>query len=209
MDWSRTTTTYSRRLARWPSFAKPTCRSLSFSLEGTTRFDQPAFYSCTSNTSRGRQRPIDPRCGVLPRTTSPAMTRWITSNASRRGRVGTANPSIENRVSPQPSWLVIRSPSSDLDSRRPAPGRRRNTITSQGHPRTAFRRALELTALVALRDRERGRRYAIRWLKRWLTERDAATIEDAAWLAGCLAALGGNSHDAALAALRAASTGLS
>jgi hypothetical protein len=108
-----------------------------------------------------------------------------------------------------------------------------STITAQGHPRTAFRRAiergnlvvaeieardvgqldlgeaLELTALVALRDRERGRRYAVRWLKRWLEETDAATLDDAALVAGCLAALDGHSHDAALAALRTASTGLS
>jgi hypothetical protein len=62
--------------------------------------------------------------------------------------------------------------------------------------------ALELTALVTLRDRERGS-------KRWLEEANAATIDDAAWLAGCLAALGGPAHGAALAALRAACTGLS
>ena len=77
-------------------------------------------------------------------------------------------------------------------------------MTSQAHPRTAFRRAiergnrvvagiearevgqleldeaLELTALVALRDRGRSRRYAVRWLQRWLEEATAPTIEDAA-----------------------------
>jgi hypothetical protein len=75
-------------------------------------------------------------------------------------------------------------------------------MTSQGHPRTVFRRAiatdnlvaaelnarmmgvvtlveaLELTALVALRDRDptRGSRYAARWLGRWLAETPAATV---------------------------------
>ena len=33
--------------------------------------------------------------------------------------------------------------------------------------------ALELTALIALRDRERGARYALRWLQRWLERRTA------------------------------------
>ena len=98
-------------------------------------------------------------------------------------------------------------------------------MTSQGHPRTVFRRALErgnllvaeatarevgqvslgealeLTALVALHDRERGGRYAVRWLHRWLAER-GPTIDQAVMAAGCLAELGGGEHDAALAALR-------
>jgi hypothetical protein len=69
--------------------------------------------------------------------------------------------------------------------------------------------ALELTALVALRDRQRGRRYAVRWLQRWLEETDAATIDYAAVVAGCLAALGTNGHAAALTALQGVSTGLS
>ena len=67
-------------------------------------------------------------------------------------------------------------------------------MTSQGHPRTVFRRALEhgnlvaaeitarelggldlsdaleLTALIALRDRARGPRAGARWLQRWLDE---------------------------------------
>jgi hypothetical protein len=51
--------------------------------------------------------------------------------------------------------------------------------------------ALELTALISLRDRERGRRYALRWLQRWLEEAKTPTIEDAAMVASCLAALGG------------------
>jgi hypothetical protein len=109
---------------------------------------------------------------------------------------------------------------------RPAPGEERQA-TSQGHPRAVFRRALErgnvvvaevtarelgrldlsesleLTALVALRNRERGGRFAVRWLKRWLDEADTPTIEEATVIGSCLAALGGPAHDTALAALRA------
>ena len=97
--------------------------------------------------------------------------------------------------------------------------------TSQGHPRTVFRRALErgnllvaevtareigpldlgesleLTALVALRNRARGGRFAVRLLERWLEEA-APAIEEAALAAACLAALGGSGHKEALAALR-------
>lgn len=100
-------------------------------------------------------------------------------------------------------------------------------MTSQGHALATFRRALErgnlvaaelaareagglglsealeLTALVALRDRERGHRYALRWLARWLEEA-GATLDDTVIVVGCLAALGGPSHHRALQALRAA-----
>ena len=98
--------------------------------------------------------------------------------------------------------------------------------TSEGHPRTAFRRAiergnlvsagfeareagrldlgeaLELTALVALRDRPRSRRLAARWLQRWLDERRAPLIDEVVMVAGSLAALGGPLHAEALAAIR-------
>jgi hypothetical protein len=100
-------------------------------------------------------------------------------------------------------------------------------VTSQGHSLANLRRALErgnlvaaelaaheagrldlsealeLTALVALRERERGRRYALRWLARWLEEADV-TLDEAVTVAACLAALGGPSHHRALQALRAA-----
>ena len=110
----------------------------------------------------------------------------------------------------------------------PAPERSAE-LTSQGHPLTIFRRsievgnvvaaelaaretrglsladALDLTALVALRSRERSRRFAARWLQRYLGETPGATIDDAVMVAGCLAALGGAGHEQALAALRAMS----
>ena len=107
---------------------------------------------------------------------------------------------------------------------RPAPGRW--TLTAEGHPRTVFRRAiergnlmsaetaaremgvislleaLELTALVALRDRARASRFATRWLHRLLEER-SPTIDEAALAASALAALGGHGHNAAAASLLA------
>ena len=103
-------------------------------------------------------------------------------------------------------------------------------MTSQGHPRTVFRRALEhgnvlvaeaaarevghidlrealeLTALVAKNDRVRGRRMASRWLERWLGEAPAPMIDEAVMIASCLAALGTANHDEALMSLRAVST---
>jgi hypothetical protein len=61
--------------------------------------------------------------------------------------------------------------------------------------------------LVALRDRERGRRYGVRWLQRWLDEAEAPTIEDAVLVTSCLAALGGRQHVPALDTLRALAVG--
>src|SRR5205085_8314915 len=57
--------------------------------------------------------------------------------------------------------------------------------TIPGVGRLDLRAALELTALIALCDRERGRRYAVRWLQRWLEGAESPTIEEA------FAALGG------------------
>ena len=105
-------------------------------------------------------------------------------------------------------------------------------MTSQGHPHAIFANAiragnvvaaelaavemgrpldlveaLELTALTALRgrdrphDRVRARRLSVRWLRRWL-ERCDGTIDEAAMVAGCLVALGGPGHESALTALR-------
>jgi hypothetical protein len=63
--------------------------------------------------------------------------------------------------------------------------------------------ALDFTALVALRDRDRSRRMAGRWLQRRLDEAGSVTIDDAAMAAVCLAALGGPHHAEGLAAIRA------
>jgi hypothetical protein len=62
--------------------------------------------------------------------------------------------------------------------------------------------ALDLTALVALRDRTRSRRMTARRLQRWLDEMAGVTIDEAAMVVGCLATLRGPGHDRALNALR-------
>ena len=103
-------------------------------------------------------------------------------------------------------------------------------MTSQGSPRSVFRRAvengnllvaeivareigviylseaLELTALIALKERSRLPRLGARWLQRWLDESPTPTLEDAAFVAACLGALGGEQHEHALAALRGIAT---
>jgi hypothetical protein len=100
-------------------------------------------------------------------------------------------------------------------------------MTSQGHPRAVFRRAiergnllvaemtareigkvslieaLELTALIALKDPPRHGRAGTRWLRKYLEEFPGAGLDDAAFVVGALSALGGPQHDAAAVALRA------
>ena len=99
-------------------------------------------------------------------------------------------------------------------------------MTSQGHPRTVFpealehgnlmlaevtarevghidlSEALELTALIALRDRPRASSYGVRWLQRYVEAGGAVTIEEVSFVADCPAALGGLNHETALTALR-------
>jgi hypothetical protein len=55
--------------------------------------------------------------------------------------------------------------------------------------------------LIALRDPQRGARYAVRWLQRWIEEKDPA-LGEVVLVAGCLNALGGPPHTTALATLR-------
>jgi hypothetical protein len=99
--------------------------------------------------------------------------------------------------------------------------------TSQGHPRTIFRRALErgnlvlaevtareigrvtiaealeLTALVARKQPHRYGRFAARWLCLWLEEHEKATLEEVALLVSNLQALvSSREHAPALARLR-------
>ena len=100
-------------------------------------------------------------------------------------------------------------------------------MTAQGHPRAVFRRAIErgnllvaeatareigrlglaealdLTALIAVKDPRRRSRVSARWLFRYLQECDTTTIEEAAHAAAALAALGGPGHDDAHHALAA------
>jgi hypothetical protein len=100
-------------------------------------------------------------------------------------------------------------------------------LTATGHPRAIFRRAiergnlvvadvtaremgrislieaLELTALIALKDSQRHGRAGARWMQRYLEESQSAGLDDIAFVAGCLSALGGREHETALTALRA------
>ena len=76
-------------------------------------------------------------------------------------------------------------------------------VTAREVGRIDLREALELTALIARRDRPRSDRYRVRWLKRYLDEK-AMSMEDAALVTGALSALGGPRHGEALALLRAA-----
>ena len=62
--------------------------------------------------------------------------------------------------------------------------------------------ALELTLLVARKDPRRHQRVAARWLLRYL-EDPAATIEEAALAASCLAALPGAGYPEAAQTLKA------
>jgi hypothetical protein len=59
----------------------------------------------------------------------------------------------------------------------------------------------ELTALIALKQPERGRRVAAAWLQRYLDEMPQATIDHVLLLAPLLSASGGQRHDQALRAL--------
>jgi len=75
-------------------------------------------------------------------------------------------------------------------------------ITARELGRIDLGDALELTALVASKNRTRSRRMAARWLERWMIE-TAPAIDEAVMVVGCLAALGSTRHDEALENLRA------
>jgi hypothetical protein len=100
-------------------------------------------------------------------------------------------------------------------------------LTAQGHPRVIFHRAiergnlmlaettaremghvdlgeaLELVALIARHDPRRHGRAGARWMRIYLDARTAAGLDDVVFVAGCLSALGGREHEAAMASLRA------
>ena len=114
-----------------------------------------------------------------------------------------------------------------LDSRPAVRPRRGDTSTSQGRPRTVFARALqhgnlvvseatarelgrislaealELTILIARKDPRRHPRVAARWLLRYLEDCPEATIDEAAMVAACVAALTGDRYQDATLTLRA------
>ncbi len=62
--------------------------------------------------------------------------------------------------------------------------------------------ALDLTALVAQRAPARHNRFAARWLRYYLEEREPESLDEIVFVIGCLMALTGDDHELALAALR-------
>jgi hypothetical protein len=99
-------------------------------------------------------------------------------------------------------------------------------LTSQGHARTIFRRALargnllvaeatarevgrlsldealELTILISTRQPDRHPRVAARWLRRYLEANERATIDQAVLVAAALAGLRGPERDRSVGLLR-------
>jgi hypothetical protein len=73
------------------------------------------------------------------------------------------------------------------------------TLRELGRP--TIDELLLLTAAICLKQPERGRRVAGRFLQRYLDAHEQLTIDDAALVASLLAALGGPRHEPALAAL--------
>jgi hypothetical protein len=63
--------------------------------------------------------------------------------------------------------------------------------------------ALELVGLIAQKDPRRHGRAGARWVRRYLDENPDAGLDDLALAVGCLSALGGAEHAAAMEALRA------
>jgi hypothetical protein len=76
------------------------------------------------------------------------------------------------------------------------------TVLRTEIPRPTLRDLLELTALIAMKDRGRFWRVAARWLFKYLEAVEGATIDDAMYVAANLGALGGRQHEQALTALR-------
>src|SRR3954454_6168332 len=75
-------------------------------------------------------------------------------------------------------------------ARRPPHRRVGRPASPEGRPRERARAHRD--------DRDRGRRAGARWLQRWLDETAGATIDEAAFVVGCLVALGGLGYGAAL-----------
>ena len=76
-------------------------------------------------------------------------------------------------------------------------------VTARELGRITLAEALELTALVAERDPDRGLRFCVRWLRRLLDEDETITPAQAALAASALAALGGPGHNDAFGILAA------
>ena len=128
-------------------------------------------------------------------------------------------------ATPSPAATLTGAPTR-LRLPRAARPREGGPLADHGHPRPKFHRALEtgslilaelgarecghlsldealrLTALVALHDRDRGERYALRWLSRYLAERPAATLDERDDRRHLPRRAGRSRHEPALLALR-------
>jgi hypothetical protein len=69
-------------------------------------------------------------------------------------------------------------------------------------PPLSLEGALDMTMLIARKDPRPHPRVAARWLLRYLEESDDPTIDEAAMVATCLAALAGDRHRDAAQTLR-------
>jgi hypothetical protein len=69
--------------------------------------------------------------------------------------------------------------------------------------RVSLVESLALTSSAMQNAPERGRRYAVRWLRRLLEEGDLLTLEDVALAVSSLQSLGGRSRHAAASTLTA------
>jgi hypothetical protein len=74
--------------------------------------------------------------------------------------------------------------------------------TAREMGKVSLEEALELVALIAFKDPRRHGRAGARWMQRYLDENKGAGLDDVVFVAGCLSALGGREHAAAVAALR-------
>jgi hypothetical protein len=75
------------------------------------------------------------------------------------------------------------------------------TLRELGRP--TLGELLELVHLIAHKSPHRHGRAGARWLRRYLDANPDSGLDDVAFLAGCLSALGGPKNHAALTALRA------
>ena len=161
----------------------------------------------------GRTSPVARASPRLANTSAATATSEASNARPTRADLTFAEPSVDT------GWA--------LDSERAARPGGGGASTSEGRPYSIFKRALqrrnlptaeaaarqlprvnladalELTILIARKEPRRHPRVAARWLLRYLEDCEGATIDEAALVAACLAALTGDRHQDAELSLRA------